>query len=1245
MLANKKPLLAIMHANPKTLDCSVSFLIPGPNVADRQSFSFPNSLAGHFVHFDLLVTHESEELLVVAVSDQGLVACLRFRVQHVSSSRLQIEFDQTYKDMAKSIVLPDVEVSGVWALPQSNLVFVGSGNDLRAWKYARGALNAVELHGMEEDIQVRGIVSCGEHVAVEAYDGKSTRVLVYSMEHAQLKLEFEKVGDQQVAQSGSVRVLMNLTQTKKSGLVLGVLLDNQSGSTRHLSAKVYNIQAEMTLLAESAQSGPLDRPLDVRVDAKLNTFILFATHISVMKMRQDEPVQQDDAQQQLGPSLTMATVKNWIDLDALYSALSRQDLKREIEYVRNTMGGELFFDRLLGCFGIDDTAFYPPKSKSQLEKLIDAVTSNADFDNLRKNCTIYYLLKDRSPASASQYGERTVMPDSFRKLMDGYWALDHLDFGAALQALTSPGVEADWPDKIIRAFYLFGHPVEAMKIWLITRPRLEEEDVELVLDLLATQTSLLECLGFCRENGGLHPNLMVRLLDRCFEHAPPNPSVLKQLLSLPFSPTENEIVRVYCEKSQKRVCKEFLILFLVSRWKRQDAKRVYQTMPRDGANGGVDERLEYLMRNLELGKGGDEGDLQVSVAIEKLGVQVDENSIVPHQTNTKHVTKPKNPIAPPENQRSILMSPSTTAPASSATSASVQKQAQNQFALKPRSNSTRSSAASTAAPSQVSSAIKQPILTQASIQPMAPATSSKLVKSNEASVEASPISRISAAASTSNAIVNSPFSPPRHVERKLASMRSAAAASPAARSTLNAISFADDSSVDGDVSPRDEASVASTIKSRRDLIELVDDGDTEEEEEESDYAVIGDASDEESIDTDVEMEEEPEISISNAKKSGAKPRMRSTSGEQQLMQMTSPPKKVKLYPSVLGVDEAKQATKAMSPSSSSPRRPGSRLEKSPETTAGLRSSPRLQAIKKSPEKRPRADSDMSTVERMYREHRAEINSQNRAAKELPLSKVDDHFSAAYLRDSPVSAAVEEAVQDSPKQRSSTKKAPPSSISSPPKKRETLAISAGFPLSEDEVNEIPLPASPYKSSTTSRVMRQSDSPAKPPTSTRKSPSPARKSPAKSSLVHAGTIKKSLRFKHVEKEESAVDTDGTDSAVEAPRELPKHQTRSEPRARRTLRAVSSTASEEDEYEDAVYTPSAPVTRRRAKLAGSSDTSGNTTPVPVQLSTVRKAGQKSTARKTPAKSRSQDSTPRAEMGTPQRRMLTRSMSKPAK
>ncbi|RUS28185.1 nuclear pore complex assembly-domain-containing protein [Jimgerdemannia flammicorona] len=155
---------------------------------------------------------------------------------------------------------------------------------------------------------------------------------------------------------------------------------------------------------------------------------------------------------------------------------------RQIKDRRKRMGNELFIDKLLIFTGLEVGELYPPNKIDDMRKLWWKIL-NCDLDSLKKYCIVYYLLKDWN-GDKEGFAQRYLIPTGCMRLMDGYWAIDHWDFEAALRQLAYPTVEVDWPSKIVEVLYEHAGPRTAARFVNIAQPALwTPEEVELQMDV------------------------------------------------------------------------------------------------------------------------------------------------------------------------------------------------------------------------------------------------------------------------------------------------------------------------------------------------------------------------------------------------------------------------------------------------------------------------------------------------------------------------------------------------------------------------------------------------------------------------------------------------------------------------------------------------------------------------------------------------------------------------------------------
>lgn len=113
-------------------------------------------------------------------------------------------------------------------------------------------------------------------------------------------------------------------------------------------------------------------------------------------------------------------------------------------------------------------SLYPPTTPGAFRRLLGAIHS-APIDRLKSDCFIYYLVRDRDAkeggmdvdgsgegesdnSNAAKFARRRCLPRTWKVYMDGYWALDHGDYKAAVDHLSGPSIsEIDFLPQVVEA--------------------------------------------------------------------------------------------------------------------------------------------------------------------------------------------------------------------------------------------------------------------------------------------------------------------------------------------------------------------------------------------------------------------------------------------------------------------------------------------------------------------------------------------------------------------------------------------------------------------------------------------------------------------------------------------------------------------------------------------------------------------------------------------------------------------------
>ncbi|OJD35871.1 elys-like domain [Diplodia corticola] len=119
---------------------------------------------------------------------------------------------------------------------------------------------------------------------------------------------------------------------------------------------------------------------------------------------------------------------------------------------RRTLGGTLFFDRLLAQLHVKSGYLYPPSKNADLRELHERITTSPIADHYKQSL-LFYLLKDSSGESSSQPGDfakSVCLPQKYWTVIQGLWHMDRLQFINALESLTDPSLLPTFPEDVLR---------------------------------------------------------------------------------------------------------------------------------------------------------------------------------------------------------------------------------------------------------------------------------------------------------------------------------------------------------------------------------------------------------------------------------------------------------------------------------------------------------------------------------------------------------------------------------------------------------------------------------------------------------------------------------------------------------------------------------------------------------------------------------------------------------------------------
>lgn len=222
---------------------------------------------------------------------------------------------------------------------------------------------------------------------------------------------------------------------------------------------------------------------------------------------------------------------------------------QQIEQRRAALNDVLLFDILLTSGGIraPDT-LYPPLDVSGLSRLLHAIEGSR-YDNLKKNCLVYFLLKWHKDEREKGFAEEKSIMPQFVALADAYWYLDSgYNVARAISNLSDPRLNRDYASKIMQAIDLENKPQLIVKYVRSAQPLLTEpDDIDLYTICLA-EGSLLDAWQFVRT---FHDRTRARLLEKLLRWTvtPLRPDALSQFLSIPLTKGDENLLQDICTKT------------------------------------------------------------------------------------------------------------------------------------------------------------------------------------------------------------------------------------------------------------------------------------------------------------------------------------------------------------------------------------------------------------------------------------------------------------------------------------------------------------------------------------------------------------------------------------------------------------------------------------------------------------------------------------------------------------------------
>ncbi|KAG6868531.1 hypothetical protein C0993_001419 [Termitomyces sp. T159_Od127] len=252
----------------------------------------------------------------------------------------------------------------------------------------------------------------------------------------------------------------------------------------------------------------------------------------------------------------------------------REPLQEQLRERRMVLGDKLFFDILLEAGGIERPwTLFPPRALEDLELVLQAIELS-DYDTLKKECLIYYLLKWHNDGRESRFQEERSIPSQYAILADAYWHLDAgCDISRAVSLLSDARLNGDYSSKILQTIFLSPDPFPLIVQYVRTaKPCLISQlDLWIYTQALA-ELSFLDAWQFQRtfnESSEVRAMLLNNLMEWCiscashshYAHtflnntqiATPRPVAIQTLLSCPFSSFEERFLHKYALEPPRRL--------------------------------------------------------------------------------------------------------------------------------------------------------------------------------------------------------------------------------------------------------------------------------------------------------------------------------------------------------------------------------------------------------------------------------------------------------------------------------------------------------------------------------------------------------------------------------------------------------------------------------------------------------------------------------------------------------------------
>uniref|UniRef100_A0A452UEU1 AT-hook containing transcription factor 1 n=1 Tax=Ursus maritimus TaxID=29073 RepID=A0A452UEU1_URSMA len=228
------------------------------------------------------------------------------------------------------------------------------------------------------------------------------------------------------------------------------------------------------------------------------------------------------------------------------------------------------------------TGKYPPSS---LHALLDIYLLDDVTETSKHAVTIYLLLDimysfpNKADTCIESFPTAFAIPWGQVKLIQGFWLIDHNDYGSGLDLLFHPATvkPVSWQhSKIIQAFMSQGEHRQALRYIQTMKPTVSSgDDVTLHLTVLLSNKYMVEAWTFLRQHSTSVnvEQLLTHTYKVCQETG-----LMEDLLKLPFTDLEQDCLVRFLQSSTNVRNHEFLLVHYLQRANYVSALRLNQTL-------------------------------------------------------------------------------------------------------------------------------------------------------------------------------------------------------------------------------------------------------------------------------------------------------------------------------------------------------------------------------------------------------------------------------------------------------------------------------------------------------------------------------------------------------------------------------------------------------------------------------------------------------------------------------------------